>query len=125
VPCSALSDTELVVARRRFPSSFTPPRHFRRFSQLPLIDARPDHIAICATVAGSGGCSPSRESRFLPDYVRATEDYGPLQVNARWTPEIVGQTTAERITTAAKILAEAYRAYASWAGADRRYKTES
>jgi len=117
------------VARRRFPSSFTPPRHFRRFSQLPLIDARPDHIAryaplspvqVAVTLAVG-----RRESRFLPDYVRATEDYEPLQVNARWTPEIVGQTTAERITTAAKILAEAYRAYGSWAGADRRYKTES
>ena len=64
-----------------------------------------------------------RESRFFPDYVSRTRDYGPLQVNARWTPEIVRQTTAQRIATGVRILAEAFRKCGSWAGADHRYRT--
>jgi soluble lytic murein transglycosylase-like protein len=113
-----------------------------------LIDARPDHVARFAAthplvepiqwtvareiVAASyrAGIPPAmglhvgwRESRFLPDFVSTTDDWGPLQVNAHWTPEIVRQTTAERIATGVRILAEDYRACGSWAGADRRYRT--
>ncbi len=109
-----------------------------------LIDARPNHVAayaplssiqsnvareivaasyragVPATVALAVGW---RESRFLPDVVSSTQDYGALQVNARWTPEIVRQTTAQRIATGVRILAEAFRVCGSWTAADHRYRT--
>jgi hypothetical protein len=117
-------------------------------SAVALIDARPDHVARFAAahelaepvqwtvareiVAASyrSGIPPSvalavgwRESRFFPGVVSSTGDLGPLQVSPYWTPEIVEQTTAQRIATGVRILAEAYRACGSWAGADQKYRS--
>lgn len=115
-----------------------------RVQPVALIDARPDHVARYAPMSPvqwsvareieaasyRAGIPPEqalavgwRESRFLPDVVSDTGDRGPMQVSPYWTPEIVEQTTAERIATGVRILAEAYRACGSWAGADRRYRT--
>ncbi len=113
-----------------------------------LIDARPDHVAIFAAahqlvapiqwvvareiVAASQrvGIPPEQallvgwsESRLTPDVVGSVGELGAMQVNPRWTPEIVNQTTAQRIETGVRILAEAFRKCGSWAGADHRYRT--